>query len=95
MFCRQISEKTTSTILMAWYFTTKSSGIGEVPYTHLRHTPKTALFLDLEREENLTLHERGGLVRKQDVRRKDPGRGIAPIVLTVEAPEQKRPPTRG
>jgi hypothetical protein len=31
MFYRQILEKTTSTILMAWYFITKSSGIGYIP----------------------------------------------------------------
>src|SRR5215468_3335005 len=69
------------------------TGPEEVPYTHLRYAPKTALFLDLEREEHLTLHELGWLVRKRNVGRKDTGRGIAPIVLTVEAPEQKRHPT--
>src|SRR4029450_12073740 len=66
------------------------TGPEEVPHTHLRHAPKTALFLALKREETLTLHELGGLVRKRDIGRKDTGRGIAPIVLTVEAPEQKR-----
>ena len=65
------------------------TGPEKVPYTNLRHAPKTALFLDLEREEHLTLHELGRLVRKRDVGRKDPGRGIAPIVLTVEAPEPR------
>jgi hypothetical protein len=31
MFRRQISEEITSTISMAWYFTTKSGGIGNYP----------------------------------------------------------------
>src|SRR5882672_5781000 len=51
------------------------TGPQEVPQTNLRHAPKTPLFLDLEREEDLTLHELGWLVRKQDVGLKDPGEG--------------------
>src|SRR5215831_7535675 len=69
------------------------TGPEKVLHTNLRYAPKTALFLDFEREENLTLHELGRLVRQRDVGRKDPDRRIAPIVLTVEAPEQKGHPT--
>src|SRR2546430_14962612 len=72
--------------------TGKITGPEEVPYTHLRHAPKPALFLDLEREEDLTLHELRGLVRQQDVGLKDPGGGTPPALLPVEPPEQKRHP---
>src|SRR2546430_17164262 len=72
--------------------TGKITGPEEVPYTHLRHAPKPALFLDREREEDLTLHEPRGLVRQQDVGLKDPGGAPAPVVATVDAPAQKPHP---
>src|ERR1700736_92369 len=59
------------------------TGPQEVAETDFRHAPKTALFLDLEREENLALDELARLVGKRDVGLEDAGRWPAEIVLAV------------
>src|SRR6266403_458230 len=73
--------------------TREIAGPEEVAVTDFGHAPKTALFLDLEREENLALDELARLVGKRDVGLEDRGRWPAEIILTVEAPEHERHPT--
>src|SRR6516165_10031979 len=72
--------------------TREVAGPQEVAQANLGHAPETALFLDLEGEEDLALDELGRLVGKRDVGLEDGSDGPAEIVLPVEAPEQKRDP---
>src|SRR5262249_9652444 len=53
------------------------TGPEKVSQPDLRRTAKPALFLHLEREEDLTLHELGWLVRKKNVAPKDTRRWTA------------------
>src|SRR5215831_18268990 len=70
------------------------AGPEEILHTHLGHAPKAAFLLDLEREEDLTLHELGRLVGQHDVGAEDARGWTAPVILAIEAPEQERDPTR-
>src|SRR5881296_2342495 len=65
----------------------------KVSQADLRYATKPALLLHLECEEDLTLHELGWLVRKQNVGSKDTGCRTAPVILTIEAPEDEWHPT--
>src|SRR5215469_18761275 len=69
--------------------TREVAGPQEIAQAYLGHPPKPALFLDLEREENLALDEFARLVGEHDIGFEDAGGRSAKIVFAVEAPEQE------
>ena len=71
--------------------TREVAGPEEVPYTHLRHTPKPASSSTSNVKKTCHFTNSVGCPTA-GCRAERPGRGTAPIVLPVEAPEQERHP---
>src|SRR5258708_13304867 len=72
--------------------TREVAGPQEVAHADLGHAAETALFLDLEGEEELAPDELARLVRQRDIGRKDAARRPAEFVLAVKAPEHEGHP---
>src|SRR6266851_10171618 len=68
------------------------AGPQEIAVSHFRHATEAALFLDLEGEEDVALHDFARHARQRDVGLENPVLRSAELVLAVKPPEHEGDP---